>query len=354
MTKKTNSRLFRLGISSLWENKSPNFYKFINDIRLEKILCNELKKRKLSILAINWKDKTTRILTYDSLNSSASFKQEIFQYYKKTQNALKLLEFYSIHKPLVLRILKDKRFYVQKSISNTGICFSTFVYFLIKYYELQHIYKMLFVIKTFQWVQLTLILKSFYLSKASYNFCFSKHKLTTNKLLQLDLKKVFSTCFFKVLSIFLENLIFYTKNRCVSISITSVWNRKGLIFQYFVRDFFIFQLLSLASVYNNSRILSEFISYQLQKDKNHRRFIRRTILSIEKFWTTYNFGFNGIQLRVTGKLNGRMRKSKYQYILGKVSLQTLQTILSYTISIAYTKFGLISTKLWLFYGSKKI
>jgi small subunit ribosomal protein S3 len=113
-------------------------------------------------------------------------------------------------------------------------------------------------------------------------------------------------------------------------------------------------LLTLASVYNNSRILSEFISSQLEKDKNHRRLLRRIILSIEKFWASYNFGFNGIQLRVTGKLNGRMRKSKYQYILGKVSLQTLQTVISYTMTVAYTKFGLISTKLWLFYGIKKI
>lgn len=84
------------------------------------------------------------------MNSSVSFKQEIFQYYKKTRNAIKLMEFYSIHKPLVLRILIDKRFYVQKSISNNGIRFYLFVYFLIKSYELQHIAKMLFIIKNFQ------------------------------------------------------------------------------------------------------------------------------------------------------------------------------------------------------------
>jgi len=353
MTKKTNSCLFRLGTSSLWKNKSPNFYKFINDIRLEKILYNELNKRKLSILAINWKSKTTQILTYDSLNSSVSFKQEIFQYYKKTRNAIKLMEFYSIHKPLVLRILIDKRFYVQKSIANNGIRFYLFVYFLIKFYELQHITKMLFIIKNFQWVQLTLILKSFnLLSTVNNSYLYRQNK--TNKLLQVGLKKIFSVCFFKVLSIFLENIIFYTKKRCISISISSIWNKKGLIFQYFARDFFTFQLLTLASVYNNSRILSEFISSQLEKDKNHRRLLRRIILSIEKFWASYNFGFNGIQLRVTGKLNGRMRKSKYQYILGKVSLQTLQTVISYTMTVAYTKFGLISTKLWLFYGIKKI
>ena len=44
-----------------------------------------------------------------------------------------------------------------------------------------------------------------------------------------------------------------------------------------------YQLLTLASIYNNSCLLSEFISFQLQKDKNHRRSLRRIVLSIEKF-----------------------------------------------------------------------
>jgi hypothetical protein len=53
MTKKTNSILFRLGITSLWENKTPDFFLFINDTRLEKILHKELQKRKFDILDIN-------------------------------------------------------------------------------------------------------------------------------------------------------------------------------------------------------------------------------------------------------------------------------------------------------------
>lgn len=131
------------------------------------------------------------------------------------------MEFYSIHKPLVLRILIDKRFYVQKSIANNGIRFYLFVYFLIKFYELQHITKMLFIIKNFQWVQLTLILKSFnLLSTVNNSYLYRQNK--TNKLLQVGLKKIFSVCFFKVLSIFLENIIFYTKKRCISISISSI------------------------------------------------------------------------------------------------------------------------------------
>ena len=52
MTKKTNSLLLRLGITSFWENKSPDTFKFIETFRLKKILQNELKKRKLKTLSI--------------------------------------------------------------------------------------------------------------------------------------------------------------------------------------------------------------------------------------------------------------------------------------------------------------
>jgi ribosomal protein S3 len=52
----------------------------------------------------------------------------------------------------------------------------------------------------------------------------------------------------------------------------------------------------------------------------------------------------GIQLRVSGKLDGRMRRSKYHYNVGKVQLQTLKIFLNYSLSISYTKYGIISIK----------
>jgi ribosomal protein S3 len=65
-------------------------------------------------------------------------------------------------------------------------------------------------------------------------------------------------------------------------------------------------------------------------------------------------GFQGFQLRINGKLNGKMRKSKYHYSLGKVPLQTLQILLSYSLTIAYTRFGVITTKISVIHDTKKI
>jgi ribosomal protein S3 len=47
-----------------------------------------------------------------------------------------------------------------------------------------------------------------------------------------------------------------------------------------------------------------------------------------------------------------MRKSKYHYDIGKVQLQTLKIILSYSLSFSYTKFGILSTKFWILHGNK--
>ena len=46
-----------------------------------------------------------------------------------------------------------------------------------------------------------------------------------------------------------------------------------------------------------------------------------------------------------------MRKSKYHYKLGKVQLQTLKSSLNYSLGLSYTKFGIISIKIWLLHAN---
>jgi len=57
-----------------------------------------------------------------------------------------------------------------------------------------------------------------------------------------------------------------------------------------------------------------------------------------------------LQLRLTGKLSGKMRKSKYGYRIGKVQLHTIDSKVIYSSDLSYTKFGIISIKLWILYG----
>ena len=242
MTKKTNSLLFRLSISSFWKNKSPNFHKFINVVRLEKILYFELKKRKLDILYIKWtNDNAANIWVYDALELSNIFKQEVFQFLKKTRNSKRLLEIYSIPKWLLLKILIDKRFYIHKNLlANKNYSFSI-VAFLIKKYENKRLLKITKIISTFQWIKLNFIIQSLSTLKHSNNFLLNR-QISSPIQWQLKLKKIWSLCFFKTLNVYLENIIFFTKQINVKISINNIWSKKGPIFQYHSRDTFLYQI----------------------------------------------------------------------------------------------------------------
>jgi len=107
---------------------------------------------------------------------------------------------------------------------------------------------------------------------------------------------------------------------------------------------FLFYTLLLATQYRNSNLIGEFISNEIEKNKNHFRVLGFFTKSLEDFFFTKVLKFKGFQLRLTGKLGGKMRKSKYHYKLGKVQLQTLSSSLSYSLCLSYTKFGVISIK----------
>lgn len=107
--------------------------------------------------------------------------------------------------------------------------------------------------------------------------------------------------------------------------------------------FLLFTFL-LATRYSNSKIIVDYLLNVIKKNKNHHRSLRIFTNLLEKLFFSKVIKLLGFQLRVTGKLGGNMRKSKYHYKLGKVQLQTLKTTLSYSIGLSYTKFGIISVK----------
>lgn len=351
MTKKTNSLLFRLGINSFWYSKISNFTKIFNIFRLEKILKNELIKRKWNILSIQLNNCTVTIQLYDSFSLSKVLKQSIFRYYKKTKNIKKLSEKFSLNKFFVKIILKKI-----KNISikyNNYILLSKVLFFILfwKKQKINILMKIIFQLKTFNWIKANLLLIIFFKwkkIKEVSNFFINKKFL----LIKQQFQKINGFLYFKILGIFIENILFKSTKNFINVYFDNIWRSQGLVFLNPVKNEFLIRLLFLACIYNNSQIFSEHIAYQLKANKNHKRFLRQTILIVEIFWTMRKISLWGIQLRVSGKLDGRMRKSKYHYNIGKVQLQTLKTFLNYSISISYTKFGIISIKFWLLHGNK--
>ena len=82
----------------------------------------------------------------------------------------------------------------------------------------------------------------------------------------------------------------------------------------------------------------------LKTARNHFRVLKNFTESVELYFISTTYKIIGIQLWVSGKLGGKMRKSKYSYTLGVVHMQTIKTPLSYNISLCYTKFGVLSVK----------
>jgi hypothetical protein len=300
---------------------------------------------------IKWINTIGYIKVYYSLNSSKSFKQEVFRYYKKAKKAIKILELFGIPTCLILDTLTDKRFYIRKLLGNTIFLKKPLISLLTKQILVRRLIKVFEINSNFSWIKLTCVLRSFlFLRKTNKKI----YRVKYLKYLQFNLKQFWSLSYFKLLAILLENILFYIKKYCKPLVINNVWENNGLIFQHFSKNYYIYQLLTLVSIYYNCQLFSDFIGYHLKKDKKHTLSIRKIISCVEKFWRFYRFGFQGLQLRINGKINGKMRKSKYHYSLGKVPLQTLKILLNYSISVAYTRFGIITTKICVFYETKKI
>jgi hypothetical protein len=114
----------------------------------------------------------------------------------------------------------------------------------------------------------------------------------------------------------------------------------------------VFYILLLSSRYNQTRIISDYLVNNIRTTKKHHLILKKFVNLVEFFFVNKLIMFLGLQIRITGKLGGKMRKSKYHYKLGKVCLQTLKVGLNYTLGISFTKFGVISIKIWLLHADK--
>jgi len=355
MTKKTNALLFRVGINSLWNYKKANFKNAFNEHRLEKILFNELINHNWNILSIKKNEDKIIIQVYATFEFYKNFKRKIFIYYKKFKSINKISEKFSLNNQFLTEfMLKTKWLYRQLNTYSFKI--SSFFIFVIlkKKLKLMLLINFFLYLVYFTWFSLVLILNVYLEQKKllkTFDSFYVNHTFVLSKL-----RKINGFIYFKVLSLFCEGILFKCVNKKIKIHFNNVWHSKGWFFKkigkYINKD--LFKILFLACVYNNVKIFSDCISLMLRKNKNHVKVLRQIIRVIETFWQIKQLSIRGIKLKVQGKLNGRMRKSKYNYNIGKVQLQELQVFLNYNMSISYTKFGIMAIKLWLLHGITKI
>lgn len=96
----------------------------------------------------------------------------------------------------------------------------------------------------------------------------------------------------------------------------------------------------------DAQLVAESIAMQLEKRVAFRRAMRKSVDS------ALRFGCKGIKVRVGGRLNGAEIARSEWYLQGRLPLQTLRADIDYGFAQAYTTYGVIGVKCWIYQGER--
>ena len=94
----------------------------------------------------------------------------------------------------------------------------------------------------------------------------------------------------------------------------------------------------------NAQLVAEGIAEQLKKRASFRRVLKMRAES------TMQAGAKGIKIQVSGRLGGAEIARTEKSTTGSVPLTTLQADVNYGYAIAFTTFGTIGVKTWIYRG----
>ena len=94
----------------------------------------------------------------------------------------------------------------------------------------------------------------------------------------------------------------------------------------------------------DAQLVAESIALQLEKRIAFRRAMRKAVES------ALRFGCKGIKVRVSGRLNGAEIARSEWYLQGQLPLHTLRADIDYGFAQAYTTYGVIGVKCWVYKG----
>ena len=94
--------------------------------------------------------------------------------------------------------------------------------------------------------------------------------------------------------------------------------------------------------FEDAALIARYIAEQLEKRTPFRRAVKQTIKKVQRT------SMKGIKVQVSGRLNGiEIARSEWKRE-GQVPLHTLKAHIDYTHQTAYTIYGVIGIKVWLF------
>src|SRR5437588_12243960 len=94
----------------------------------------------------------------------------------------------------------------------------------------------------------------------------------------------------------------------------------------------------------NAQLVAEAIAEQLKKRASFRRVLK------QRMEATMQAGAKGIRISVSGRLGGAEIARNEKSTTGSVPLTTLQADVNYGYAIAFTTYGTVGVKTWIFRG----
>jgi small subunit ribosomal protein S3 len=97
----------------------------------------------------------------------------------------------------------------------------------------------------------------------------------------------------------------------------------------------------------NAQIMADQAAQMLEKRFAFKRAAKQTIDKITKA------GAKGVKIRIAGRLNGADIARDQVFSEGKIPMSTLRADVDYGFSEAWTTYGLLSVKVWIYKGERK-
>lgn len=94
----------------------------------------------------------------------------------------------------------------------------------------------------------------------------------------------------------------------------------------------------------NAQLVAEAVSEQLKKRASFRRVLK------QRTDATMQAGAKGIKVQVSGRLGGAEIARSEHTVVGSIPLTTLQANVDYGYAIAFTTYGTIGIKCWIYRG----
>jgi len=94
----------------------------------------------------------------------------------------------------------------------------------------------------------------------------------------------------------------------------------------------------------NAQLVAENVATQLERRVAFRRAMKKALT------TAMKFGAKGVRIETSGRLGGAEMSRREQYRAGRVPLHTLRADIDYGFAEAFTTYGVIGVKTWIFKG----